>query len=574
MFLPTIKSEMKKFGWDNLDIIFVTGDTYIDSPYIGISILSNLLVKQGYKVGVIAQPNIESDDITRLGEPNLFWAVTAGSVDSMLANYTASRKFRKKDDFTPGGENNRRPNRASIVYSNLIRKYYKKTKPIVLGGIEASLRRIPHYDYWDDKFRSSLLFDAKADILIYGMAEKCILQLADSLKNGSDYKNILGLCYGVKEINESFFLSDSYGELKIREDIILSDSYEELKEDKLKFIKFFNLFYNNLDPFNAKTLIIPHADKYLVINPPQLPLTESEMDDIYDLDYEHDIHPYYKQFGKVTALETIRFSITSHRGCYGECNFCAISVHQGRMLSQRSVESIYKEAVRITNLPSFKGYILDVGGPAANMYGIECSKKVSKMQCKNKRCLFPEICKRLDLNHSKQIRLLKKLRTIDKVKAIFIGSGLRYDMIINDKKYGLEYLRELVGHHISGQLKIAPEHINCDILQLMGKPANKNLVEFKNKYEEFAKRVKKQLYLTYYFIVAHPGSSMKDAKDLKLFIKHELKLKPEQAQIFTPLPSTYSALMYYTEMNPFSLEKIKVEKDIRNKQKQKQMVIQ
>jgi uncharacterized radical SAM protein YgiQ len=559
MFLPTTKAEMKKFGWSNLDIIFITGDTYIDSSYIGVSILSNLLVKYGYKVGVIAQPDIKNDDITRLDEPNLFWAVTAGSLDSMVANYTASKKFRKKDDLTPGGENNKRPDRASIVYSNLIRKYYKNTKPIVLGGVEASLRRIPHYDYWDNKIRGSLLFDAKADIIIYGMAEKSILQLADSLKKGSDYRDIKGICYITKEIKKDF---------------VLLDSFEELKKDKLKFINFFNSCYNNLDPFQAQGLVVPHADRFLIVNPPQLPLNETEMDEIYDLDYQYDVHPYYKKFGKVKALETIKFSITSHRGCYGECNFCSISLHQGKIISQRSIDSIYKEAKKITTLPQFKGYILDIGGPTANMYDIECSKKLSKGHCKNKRCLFPERCDKLEIDHSKQIRLLKKLRTIKDIKAIFIGSGLRYEMLLEDKRHGLEYLQEIIKHHVSGQLKIAPEHINQNLLNLMGKPNNKKLIEFRTKYKEFAKKEKKQVYLTYYFIVAHPGSCVKETEELRLFIKKELKLKPEQIQIFTPLPSTYSTLMYYTEVNPFTLEKIEVEKNIKNKERQKRIIVE
>jgi uncharacterized radical SAM protein YgiQ len=562
MFLPAEKAEMKKFGWSSLDIIFITGDTYIDSSYIGVSILANLLVKYGYKVGVIAQPDIRGDDITKLGEPNLFWAVTAGSIDSMVANYTASKKFRKKDDFTPGGENNKRPDRASIVYSNLIRKYYKNTKPIVLGGLEAILRRIPHYDYWDDKIRGSLLFDAKADIIIYGMAEKSILQLADFLKKGSDYKDIRGICYIVKDI-----------EKYKNENFILLDSYEELKKDKLKFIDFFNSIYNNLDPFHAKGLIVPHADRFLIVNPPQFPLNETEMDEVYDLEYEHDVHPHYKKFGKVKALETIKFSITSHRGCYGECNFCSISLHQGKIISQRSIDSIYREAKKITALPDFKGYILDVGGPTANMYGIECDKKLSKGICKNKRCLFPEKCSKLEIDHSKQIKLLRKLRTIKEIKAVFIGSGLRYDMLLEDKKNGSEYLREIVKHHISGQLKIAPEHINCNILNLMGKPHNKKLLEFRTKYKECADKEKKELYLTYYFIAAHPGSDIKEMRELQFFIKKELKLRPEQIQIFTPLPSTYSALMYYTEINPFTLEKISVEKNISNKEKQKKIVV-
>jgi uncharacterized radical SAM protein YgiQ len=557
MFFPTTQDEIKRFGWKELDIVLITGDTYIDSPYIGVSIIANLLFKHGYKVGVIAQPDINTDDIARLGEPKLFWGVTAGSIDSMVANYTALKKFRKSDDFTPGGKNDKRPDRASITYTNLIRKYFKNTKPIVLGGIEASLRRIPHYDFWDDKLRRSLLFDAKADIIVYGMGEKTILELAECFKTQTGYHENKGICYISKEPNQHF---------------INLPSYEEAVSDKNKFIEMFNLFYNNIDPILGKGLTVKHGDRYLIQNPPQLPLNEKEMDEVYGLNYTRDVHPYYKKNGEVKALETIRFSITTHRGCYGECNFCAISLHQGKFISSRSEKSIVDEAKVITHLPGFKGYILDVGGPTANMYGIECDKKLSKGACSKKRCIFPYLCNKMVPNHIKQINLLRKLRSISGIKKVFIGSGLRYDIILDDIKYGQQYLEEISKYHISGQLKIAPEHINAKVLRLMGKPENHRLPDFRNKFYHISKKLGDKQFLTYYFIAAHPGSDQGEMLDLKKFIKSELKLNPEQVQIFTPTPSTYSTLMYYTEIDPFTNEKIFVEKKQALKEKQKKTI--
>lgn len=558
MFLPTIPDELKKFGWNELDVILISGDTYIDSPYIGISIIANLLFKYGYRVGIIAQPDINSNDITRLGEPKLCWGITAGSVDSMVANYTALKKKRKSDDFTPGGVNSKRPDRASIVYTNLIRKYFKNTKPIILGGIEASLRRIPHYDYWDNRVRRSILFDSKADILVYGMGEKSILEILNRLKNNERYFDIKGICYISKK------KIDGYIELP---------SFEEISNDVSKFIDMFNVFYKNNDPVYGKGLQIKHGDRYLIQNPPQPPLNQKEMDEIHNLNYSRDVHPFYKKKGKVKAIDTIRFSIPTHRGCFGECNFCAISVHQGKIISSRSEDSIIMEATCISKLPDFKGIILDVGGPTANMYSLDCEKKPSKGSCVNKRCVFPNLCKKLNVDHFKQIQLLRKLRNISKVKKVFVASGIRYDLILNDKKNGIKYLDEIVKYHTSGQLKIAPEHINKQILEIMGKPNNERLTEFKNLFFELNKKNKLKQFLTYYFIAAHPGSTEKDMYELKKYIKKELKIHPEQVQIFTPTPSTYSTLIYYTEMDPFTKKKIFVEKSLSKKEKQKKIII-
>jgi len=560
MFLPTTREEMKKLSCDRLDVIIVTGDTYIDSPYIGAAVIGKVLQAAGYKVGIIAQPDIEGEkDITRLGKPALFWGVTAGSVDSMVANYTALKKRRRKDDFTPGGKNTKRPDRATIVYSNLIRKYFKSTKPIVLGGIEASLRRIAHYDYWDNKIRRAILFDAKADILVYGMGEKSVLKLACNLKNGKDWKDIRGICY----------IS-----LHSREEYTILPSYQEVRGDKKKFISMFHTFYLNNDPLTAKGLCQQQDSRYLIQNPPAYPLTQKELDKVHDLPYEREAHPYYKKEGEVEALKTIKFSIATHRGCYGECNFCSITVHQGRVIQGRSEKSILREAKLLTKLRDFKGYILDVGGPTANMYGIECQRKLKSGSCTNKRCLYPQFCPSLKINHKRQMEILKKIRQIEGVKKVFVASGIRYDMLLGDQKYGEKYLRELVKYHISGQLKIAPEHTENNVLEKMGKPDQGYLKRFRDKFLQINKEQKKKQFLTYYLIAAHPGCREEDMYRLKEYTSKELKLNPEQVQIFTPTPSTYSTLMYYTERDPFTGKAIYVEKNLKKKGRQKGIVVE
>ena len=559
MFLPTTKTELEKLGWNQLDIIIVSGDAYIDSSFDGAALIGKWLLSFGYKVGIIAQPDINSEkDITRLGEPTLFWGITSGCVDSMVANYTATKKKRKTDDFTPGGINNRRPDRAAIVYTNLIKKYFKNTKPIILGGIEASLRRIAHYDYWDDKIRRSILFDSKADYLVYGMAEKSILQIADNLKSSKDIKNIRGICYISNQPVKNY---------------IELPSFEDVANDKKKFVEMFHLFYRNNDPLTAKGIIQKHNDRYLIQNPPAHPPDTEELDKIYELDFERDVHPFYKKMGKVKALETIKFSITSHRGCFGECNFCSITVHQGEHIISRSEQSIIKEAILLTSHPDFKGYIHDVGGPTANMYGMKCKYKKHTGLCFYKNCAFPEPCAQLDIDHEPQLRLLEKLRKLKGVKKIFISSGIRYDLIIEDKKSGDEYISVLARHHTSGQIKVAPEHSEGNVLKMMRKPSIKYLEKFRNKFQQESKKAGKKQYLTYYLIAAHPGCGEKEMKKLRSFIKSKLKINPEQVQIFTPLPSTYSALMYYTETDPFTNKKIFVEKHLKNKQLQKEIII-
>ena len=560
MFLPTTSEEVKKLGWDSLDIILVSGDTYIDSSYNGSALIGKWLLKNGFKVGIIAQPDINSPkDITRLGEPKLFWAVSAGCVDSMVANYTATKKKRHKDDFTPGGENTKRPDRASIVYTGLIKRFFKNSKvPIVLGGIEASLRRIVHYDYWSNQLRRSLIFDAKADILSYGMGEKSMLQLAQAIKEEKDWRDIKGLAYISKEPKENY---------------ITVPLFEECREDKYKFIEMFNIFYKNCDSLTAKGLNQQHGDRWLIQNPPSENFSSELLDEIYGMDFERDVHPYYKKDGVVRALDTIKYSLTTHRGCYGECNFCAIAIHQGRTVTSRSEESIIKEITGITKDKKFKGNISDVGGPTANMYQMECAKKLKMGACSDKRCLYPQTCPALKPNHKRQIDLLKKLRSIQGIKKIFIASGIRYDLILDDHAFGEKYLEEIVAHHVSGQMKIAPEHTEDKVLSLMGKQGIDYLREFKNRFYKLNKKLDKKQFLTYYLIAAHPGCSEKDMLDLKIFASEELRISPEQVQIFTPTPSTYSTLMYYTEINPFTNKKIFVEKDNGKKEKQKTIII-
>ena len=560
MFLPTTMEEVKKLGWNYLDIILISGDTYIDSSYNGSALIGKWLYKHGFKVGIIAQPDINSDvDIKRLGEPKLYWAVSAGCVDSMVANYTATKKKRRSDDFTPGGENTKRPDRASIAYTNLIKRHFKNSEvPIVLGGIEASLRRITHYDYWSNNLRRPLIFDAKADILSYGMGEKSMLELARAIRDKKDWRDIRGLSYISKEIKEGYL------ELP---------SYENCLKDKKEFIKAFETFYHNCDSILSKGLYQKCGDRYLIQNPPSENFSSRELDAIYSMEFERDVHPYYKKMGEVRALDTIKTSVTTHRGCYGECNFCAIAIHQGRTVISRTEDSIVDEVKEITKMKKFKGNIADVGGPTANMYQVECKKKLKFGACQDRRCLYPQKCPALKIDHSKQIELLKRLKGIDKIKKIFIASGIRYDMILDDKKCGQMYMEEIIKDHVSGQMKIAPEHTEDKVLSLMGKQGKAPLKEFKEKFYQINKKLGKKQFLTYYLIAAHPGCNEKDMLDLKRFASAELRVNPEQVQIFTPTPSTYSTLMYYTEMDPFTGKKLFVEKDNGKKQKQKDILI-
>ena len=557
-YLPTTPLELREHGWDALDVILVSGDSYIDSPFIGAAVIGRVLKQAGYRVGIIAQPDMNSEtDITRLGEPRLFWGVTGGSVDSLVANYTASKKRRKSDDYTPGGENTRRPDRAVIAYANLIRRFFKNTCPIVLGGIEASLRRVAHYDFWSDGLRRSILMDAKADYLLYGMAEQSVLELAAALRIGEGAERVRGLCYLTRQP------PDGYLELP---------SFETVCADPRAFIEMFHLFYRHSDPISARGLFQRTAGRCLVQNPPAPYATQAEMDAVHALPFQREQHPYYAAQGAVKALETIRFSLTTHRGCYGECNFCSIAVHEGRTVRWRSPESLIAEAQKLTHLSGFKGYIMDVGGPSANMYGFECKKKLKLGACTDRRCLYPQVCPALKPDHSAQIDLLRRLRRIPGLKKSFVASGIRYDMVLADTAHGRSYLREIVAEHVSGQLKVAPEHSQDAILARMGKPARSSLVRFKAMFDELSAENGKPQFLTYYLIAAYPGCTEADMRRLKEFAGHTLRISPEQVQIFIPLPSTYAAVMYYTGLDPFTFQPLFVEKDPVGRERQKAIV--
>ena len=558
MFIPTTPEELKKLGWDSLDVILVSGDTYIDSPYSGVALIGHQLIRAGYKTGIIAQPNTTNYiDIARLGVPRLFWGVTAGMVDSMVANTTALGKPRRMDDNTPGGLNNRRPNRATLVYTNLIRRWFKNTAPIVLGGIEASLRRLSHYDFWSNSLRRSVLLDSKADYLLYGMADKSILELAEILKMRGDARGIRGLCY----------LSPT-----VPKDYIELPSFEACELSKQKFIDMFNTFYANNDPITAKGLAQKSGSRYVIQNPPAMPLTTEEMDYVYNAPFENAVHPYYRAMGEVRAMDTIRNSIVTHRGCYGECNFCAIASHEGRHISWRSKESILKEAKQLSSRKDFRGIIHDLSGPTANMYGFDCEIKRQKGACKNRSCIYPEVCPSLKLTHLPHLELLRAVRDLPGVRKVFVGSGIRYDMVMADKLHGRAYVRELAGHHVSGQLKLAPEHSEPNVLACMRKPHTQALLDFKKAFELESEAHGLEQYLTYYLIAAHPGCTKDDMIQLQEFAASELKVMPEQVQIFTPTPSTYASLMYYTETDPFTGKKIFVEKTDTGKMQQKALI--
>ncbi|MCB2204119.1 YgiQ family radical SAM protein [bacterium] len=557
-FLPVSKAEMQRLGWSQCDVILVSGDAYIDAPQIGVAVIGRVLVDAGFRVGVIAQPDMHSgEDISRLGEPRLFWGVTGGSVDSMVANYTALQKKRRSDDYTPGGENTQRPDRAVIAYSNLIRQYFKGTVPIVLGGLEASLRRIAHYDYWSDAVRRSVLFDAKADLLVYGMAEETVVQLARSLAEGELPRALPGTCIIEKTA------PDAYLQLP---------SYKIARSDVDSFLHMYRVFYDNTDPVTAKGLAQQHGDRWLVQHPPPAYESQVQLDHVYGLPFARDAHPTYRNKGRIPALDTIRFALQTHRGCYGECNFCAIAVHEGRRVRWRSERSVLDEAASFSSHPAFKGVIPDVGGPTANMYGYECSKKIEKGACTEKRCVYPTLCKQLPVDHSRYTRLLQRIRALPGMRHVFVASGIRHDLVKEDRSCGMDFMEQLVSHHVSGQLKLAPEHSDDSVLGVMGKGGVQDLLDFRERFYSISKKSGKKQFLTYYFIAAHPGCEEKHMRALKSFASTELQINPEQVQIFTPTPGTWSSVMYHTGKNPFTGERMFVEKGLRGKRLQKDIL--
>ena len=567
MFLPCTSAEIERLGWDAPDVILVSGDAYIDSPFSGVAVIGRVLTAAGFRVAVIAQPATAShDDIRRLGQPRLFWGVSSGCVDSMVANYTATGKKRQQDDFTPGGANISRPDRAVIAYCNLIRAAFKPCKPIVIGGIEASLRRIAHYDFWSDTVRRPVLFDAKADVLVYGMAERVITALARALRDDREWRTLRGLCYARPADSGAL----PHGAIPLPDFNTVAANTEA---GRAAFLNMFRLFAANQEPRTAKPLLQRVDTRCLVHNPPDLPLSTPELDAVYALPFMLDAHPVHAAMGKIRALDTIRFSITTHRGCYGECNFCAIAMHQGRRVVSRSAESILEEAQRMKHHAKFTGIIQDVGGPTANMYGFECERKTRQGACPDKRCLYPDCCPALQPDHSPQLELLKKLRHLPGVRKVFVASGIRPDLVAADTRHGGAYVDELAAHHVSGQLKLAPEHSEKKVLDVMGKPDIGALLRFKELFGAANKKYGLKQFLTYYFIAAHPACDDDDMQALKRFATQNLHLSPEQVQIFTPTPSTWSTVMYYTGINPFTGQPIQVTRGLRAKQNQKDILV-
>lgn len=545
-FLPISKEDMKEAGIEQLDFVYICGDAYVDHPSFGHAIISRILEAHGYKVGIIAQPDWKDrESINRLGEPRLGFLVSAGNMDSMVNHYSVSKKRRTTDAFTPGGVMGKRPDYATIVYCNLIRQTYKH-KPIIIGGIEASLRRLSHYDYWSNKLKRSILLDSGADIISYGMGEHSIVEIADALDSGLDIKDITfidGTVYKTRD-RESIY------------DAIELPHFEALKADKLEYAKSFYIQYSNTDPFSGKRLFETYDEKLFVVqNPPAKPLTQSEMDSVYALPYMRDYHPSYKELGGVPAIEEVKFSLISNRGCYGGCSFCALTFHQGRIIQTRSHESILAEANKIIWDPDFKGYIHDVGGPTANFRAPACDKQMTKGACPHKQCLFPKPCQNLKVDHSDYLKLLRKLRELPNVKKVFIRSGIRFDYLIYDNDR--TFLRELCEHHVSGQLKVAPEHISDAVLEKMGKPGVDVYNRFVKAYKDMNEKIGKKQYLVPYLMSSHPGSTLKEAVELAEFLR-DLGYMPEQVQDFYPTPSTISTCMYYTGVDPRTMQPIYV----------------
>ena len=540
-FLPVTREDMKSKGWDTVDFVYVTGDAYVDHPSFGSAIIGRLLESRGYRVGMIPQPDWrKKESIQVFGEPRLGFLVTAGNMDSMVNHYTVSKKHRSTDAYSPGGKMGLRPDRASVVYSNLIRQSYKHT-PIILGGIEASLRRMAHYDYWENKVKHSILIDSGADLISYGMGEHSILEIAEALQSGIPVQEITyvaGTVFKSHDIN------------RVYEPVILP-AFEQVQSDKKA--------YANTDPFTAKPLVESYGNRgYVIQNPPAKPLTQMEMDDVYDLPYTGQYHPMYKKDGGIPALKEIKFSLTSNRGCFGSCNFCALTFHQGRILQTRSHESILREAEKMTEDPDFKGYIHDVGGPTADFRHPSCKKQLTKGVCRERQCLFPSPCKNLTVDHKDYLQLLRKVRNLPKVKKVFIRSGIRFDYMVADPDK--TFLNELVKYHVSGQLRVAPEHVSDEVLKYMGKPKHAVYESFLKEYETANARTGKQQYAVPYFMSSHPGCTMKEAVKLAEYVR-DLGFTPEQVQDFYPTPSTLSTCMYYTGIHPLTGEKVYVPKN-------------
>lgn len=558
-FLPISKEDMAKRNIDQLDFIIVTGDAYVDHPSFGTAIIGRTLESQGFTVGIIAQPKWHNcEDFKRLGRPKYGFLVNSGNIDSMVNHYTAAKKPRREDLYSPGGEAGHRPDRAVIVYCNRIREAFKDI-PIAIGGIEASLRRFAHYDYWDNKVRRSILLDSKADLLMYGMGEKTVVQIADLLRYGANIKNITtvrGTCYVTKDISSI-------------KNAVVVPSYEKVSTNINAYGEAYKLEYYEQDSIIGKTIIQQYGDRYLVQNPPQENLTQEEMDLTYDLPYTRTYHPIYEAKGGIPAIQEVKFSITSHRGCFGSCSFCALTFHQGRVIQNRGQESIIEEAKLLTTLPDFKGYIHDIGGPTADFRHKACKKQEVYGTCKTKQCMFPSPCKNLIIDHTEYLSLLKKVRNLPGIKKVFIRSGIRYDYLIHDKNES--FFNELCEHHISGQLKVAPEHVVPRVLNQMGKPTREVYDKFVNKYFQINKKLNKKQFLVPYLMSSHPGSDLNAAIELAQYIK-EMGYTPEQVQDFYPTPGSLSTTMYYTGFNPITGEQVYIPKTPEEKDMQRALI--
>jgi uncharacterized radical SAM protein YgiQ len=555
-FMPISKEDMRERGIDELDFVYIIGDAYVDHPSFGASIISHWLTYHGYTVGIIAQPDWRNpQSVMRLGKPKLAWLVTAGNIDSMVAHYTVAKKKRSDDAYSAGGKGGKRPDRAATVYCRLCRNAAPEI-PVLCGGLEVSLRRFAHYDYWKNEVMPSVLCDTGADILMFGMGEHSVLELAERLKAGEDVRSI-------RDVRGTCYLCDPketpFGAVQC-------PSFKEVSESKEMYAKACRLQYDWQDEIYGKTIIQRQGDKMLVQNPPATSLTTEELDLVYSLDYERAYHPCYESQGGVPSIEEVRFSITHNRGCFGFCNFCSIALHQGRRISVRSEESVLEEAKKLTEMPNFKGYIHDVGGPTANFRFPSCEKQLTHGLCKGRKCLAPTPCKNLHVDHSEYLQMLRKLRALPKVKKVFIRSGIRYDYLIEDKDG--EFMDELIEHHISGQLKVAPEHCSAAVLDKMGKPHIEAYKRFQKRFYEITKRKGKEQYLVPYLMSSHPGSELKDAVELAVFLK-ENKIHPEQVQDFYPTPGTLSTCMFYTGLDPYTLEPVYVARDPKEKAMQR-----
>ncbi|ELC8424008.1 YgiQ family radical SAM protein [Clostridium perfringens] len=559
-FLPICKDDMIERGWEQCDFVLVTADAYIDHHSFGTAIISRVLENAGYKVGIIAQPDWKSvDDFKKLGRPRLGFLVNGGNMDPMVNHYTVSKKLRKKDLYTPKGEMGKRPDRATIVYCNKIREAYKEVN-IVIGGIEASLRRFAHYDYWDNKVRKSILVDSGADLLVYGMSEKQIVEVADFLNQGFDGKyirHIPGTCY----------IADSLDE--IYEEHIVLPSFKDVSSDKRTYAECFKIQYDEQDPVRGRTLVQEHNGKYVVINKPEMPLSREELDRVYALPYQKTYHPIYEKDGGIAAIEEVKFSLVSSRGCSGNCSFCAITFHQGRIVTSRSEDSIVEEAEEITKYDDFKGYIHDIGGPTANFRKPACKKQLTLGACKHKRCMSPGICKNMEVDHREYLHLLRRVRKLPGIKKVFIRSGLRYDYIMADKDD--TFFKELVEHHVSGQLKVAPEHVSPNVLKYMGKPAGKTYDEFRRKFFRITERLGKKQFIIPYLMSSHPGCKLEDAIMLAEYLR-DINYQPEQVQDFYPTPGTLSTTMFYTGLDPLTMEEVYIPRSKEEKAMQRALL--